>query len=240
MRLLRLLLRREFVLNKFVRDPNLLSCFGTNARRRGDSLLARGRSFVDTRFHLCQTGRFGGWNGGRRVVSSLAVRDSELRHRRAKRWSVNIKKGTAAVMRTGCRRGEFFEGCERRGKRDDPPIGFGQAGFGISKRDEPHGRKWDAISPQPSCGETHRGGEKPRGWNGTGACRSAKAEGVLRSIWSGHKNGKRRRGTLDESHERMDSNSACAVWAVRFVRERIEGTAKCMRAASHRFGGGCR
>lgn len=202
-------------------------------------MLARGRSFVDTRLHLCQYERFGVQNGRRRVVSSLAVRDSKLRLRRAKRWGVNIRKGTAVVMRTGCRQGEFFEGCERSGNRDDPPIGFGQAGFGISKRDGPHGRKWDAISPQPSCGETHRGGEKPRGWNRTGARRGAKADGVLRSIWSGHKNGKRRRGALDESHERKDGSGACAVWAVRLNRERVEGTVKCMRAASHRFGGGC-
>jgi hypothetical protein len=33
------------------------------------------------------------------------------------------------------------------------------------KRSEPHGRQRDATSPQRTCGENRRGGEKPRGRN---------------------------------------------------------------------------
>jgi hypothetical protein len=43
-----------------------------------------------------------------------------------------------------------------------------RAGTGREKRDEPQGRKRGATNPQPLCGASRRGGEKPRGRNEVG------------------------------------------------------------------------
>jgi hypothetical protein len=83
----------------------------------------------------------------------------------------NGKGATATVMWNGCGRVEFFEGCERRrgecpGTPAQPVSYRSDRTLGSRKHGEPHDWQRDATSPRPPGGGNHRGGAKPRGWNG--------------------------------------------------------------------------
>jgi hypothetical protein len=87
------------------------------------------------------------------------------------------RREQAVVTRYGCVRGELFEGSRRREERGpahpvtatDHPGGSASASWErvSAKRGEPHDRLRDATSPRTSRGESRRGGEKPRGRNGS-------------------------------------------------------------------------
>lgn len=74
------------------------------------------------------------------------------------------------------------------------------------KRGKPHDRKWDATSPHPLRGGSHRGGEKPRGWN-----KKLKLVASTRSLWK-HKLEWTREGTTVEGRlaARSLSQERCA------------------------------
>lgn len=95
--------------------------------------------------------------------------------------ATNGTRATAAVMRSGCRRGEAFEGCERAAgepARARPPHRITasppQSGTGErsapGKRGEPQVRDQAATCPGPEVGGNRRGGARPRGRNATPRC----------------------------------------------------------------------
>jgi hypothetical protein len=116
----------------------------------------------------------------RRKASKSALRPAERRDLEpatepgddAEQERRNGKGATATAMWNGCRRGEFFEGCEtRRGKCPAAPRSTALRAARPRKVDgrkhgEPHDWQRDATSPRPPGGGNHRGGAKPRGWNG--------------------------------------------------------------------------
>lgn len=80
----------------------------------------------------------------------------------------------------GCWRGQTSRGHRTAGK---PAIVSRCASVGRppeksrrKKRREPHDREQGATNLQLPCGESHRGGEKPRGWNASIARRRARPE----------------------------------------------------------------
>jgi hypothetical protein len=74
----------------------------------------------------------------------------------------NSKKARTAVTRSGCRRGEFFEGCEsvarrrRLGQGSNPQVAEG----GKTRRTSD--RQRGATNPRPSGGESRQGSAKLR------------------------------------------------------------------------------
>jgi hypothetical protein len=95
---------------------------------------------------LRRIGAFGRPVGrGATGIRSVAARNALRSEREAADREVvrerNGKGATAAVTRYGCRRGEFFEGCEpRRGERERGPGVLARREPRTGKRGEPHGR----------------------------------------------------------------------------------------------------
>jgi len=78
----------------------------------------------------------------------------------------NVKKATAAVMRCGCRRGGFFEGCEtRRGERRPPHRPVRRAVRPTGNAANPMVGSGMQQARALRCGANRRGGAKPRGRN---------------------------------------------------------------------------
>jgi hypothetical protein len=122
------------------------------------------------------------------------------------RWRLDGEGATVAVMRCGCSRGDFFEGCEGR-LRERSHAGSG--GVVVFGRRHTRGSSGTETQRTPSgtgmqqardleCGVNRRGGEKPRGRNAqAGWHRSAEGGGNVTG--SG-----RTRGLPDEGHTRTN------------------------------------
>lgn len=110
---------------------------------------------------------------------------------------------------------------------------------GNQKRVEPHGRQWDATSPRPSCGESCRGGERPRGWNEISEGRTELTDRRPRTSWSGRRNGVRRRGAPAKLKRGRLTVAFARCVVDPLVMERVEGAAKCKRVAWPRFDDVC-
>lgn len=101
------------------------------------------------------------------------------------------------VTRYGCRRGTSFEG-----------HGASRGMASARKRGEPQGRQRGATNPRSSCGESRRGGARPRGRNGTSSVaargRRAGRQRPVREWTHGDMSteGRAARKRQDESQER--------------------------------------
>jgi len=173
-----------------------------------------------------------------RVVASIApsMLGEEVRRH-------NGEGATVAVMRCGCQRENFFEGCE--GRSGDAVVDRTRAS---SSSEVPGGerrlrsrnaanpfRYRDATSPGLFCGASRRGGAKPRGRNmSTGWNRAAEVGGDTGG--SGRSRACRTRGdSHDESHERQEPRArATASDALRAHPGRSGDGAKYTRGARAR------
>jgi hypothetical protein len=83
-----------------------------------------------------------------------------------------------------------------------------EVGAGARKRGEPHGRERGATNPRTGCGESRRGGAKPRGRNGSRGVEPPARSHAGRFVgWrggSGRIRDERRRGVCGQGHERME------------------------------------
>jgi hypothetical protein len=114
----------------------------------------------------------------------------------------NGEGATVAVMRCGCQRGDFFEGCEgRRGKArpvlrssvSSEASGSRSPGAAETRR-TPSGTGMQQARNFAS-GETRRGGEKPRGRNTTSWMVSRGPKPAATSVGVDARGACRRRGT---------------------------------------------
>lgn len=136
-----------------------------------------------------------------------------------------------AVMRVGCRRGSFFEGCERAAR-----------GFAAGRREAtPHARAETPNAANPRSGTrlqhawssrtgaNRRSGENPHGRNATSVAWQPRPEGRLRTFRSGRARVERRRG-VREPHGRPK-----LIRVLQLLSGRLEGEARCggSRRRSH-------
>lgn len=125
-------------------------------------------------------------------------------------------RGDAVRLRS---RGILRRVSASRGRRPYATVAFGQRGMReAGKRDEPHGRNRDATGPCPARGGNRRGGERPRGRNGSRrVAPSARwnEPGALRRhrivSGSGRAHGIRRRGETNPKRGRSTALRCCEV-----------------------------